>query len=136
MPRFVPLYRRDEVDEMELLDELLDRIGGTSFRLDGRLRAWGRGAALALRHAGFLLRRGVPHLWRFARRAGSLRGRYFCIVSHHFMSAAETATPVGRERLASCAFRVPVDGRLEPMCAVNALGIRDRVYRQTAAGAS
>src|SRR5439155_2678828 len=33
---FVPLYRRDAVDEMRLLDELLERLGGTSFRLDSR----------------------------------------------------------------------------------------------------
>jgi hypothetical protein len=39
---------------------------------------------------------------------------------------------LGQERLANCAFRVPVNGRLEPMCAVNALGLRDDFY--TAAG--
>jgi hypothetical protein len=48
------------------------------------------------------------------------------------MSAVETVTELGQERLANCAFRVPVNGRLEPMCAVNALGLRDDFY--TAAG--
>jgi hypothetical protein len=58
-----------------------------------------------------------------------VRLRYFCIVSHHFMSAAETTTPLGQERLSACAFRVPINGRLEPMCAVNALGKREQFYR-------
>ena len=40
---------------------------------------------------------------------GTLRADYFCILSHHFMSAAETATPLGQERLALCSFQVPVD---------------------------
>ena len=125
----VPLYRRDRPDEMALLAALLDRLGGTSFRLDGRVRRAVRAAHLVLRHGTFGASRILPYLWRLARRAGTARGRYFCIVSHHFMSAAEATTPLGRERLAACAFRVPIDGRLEPMCAVNALGLRASYYR-------
>jgi hypothetical protein len=125
----VPLYRRDRPDEMRFLRQLLDRLGGTSFRLDRRRHALLRAGAILARQAGFIARQGVPYLWRLARRAGTTRARYFCIVSHHFMSAAETATPVGRERLSACAFRVPIDGRLEPMCAVNALGLRESFYR-------
>ena len=45
------------------------------------------------------------------------------------MSAAETTTPLGQERLAACAFRVPIDGVLQPMCAVNALGLRETYYQ-------
>ncbi len=130
--RFAPLYRKDRPEEMAFLQELVDRIGGTSFRLDDPATRRRRATLLAGRHAGFWLRRGLPHLWRVARRAGVGRPRYFCLVSHHFMSAVETRTTLGRERLAACAFRVPVDGRLEPMCAVNALGLRERVYRGTA----
>jgi MoaA/NifB/PqqE/SkfB family radical SAM enzyme len=126
---FVPLYRGDHADEMRLLNELLDRLGGTSFRLDRASRRMLHGASVLVRHAGFFARRVLPHAWRLARRAGTLRPRYFCIVSHHFMSGAEMTTPLGRERLAACAFRVPIDGRLESMCAVNALGLRDAYYR-------
>jgi MoaA/NifB/PqqE/SkfB family radical SAM enzyme len=125
----MPLYRRDRADEMRFLRELLDRVGGTSFRLDGRRRALWRAASLLARHAGFVAREVVPYLWGLARRAGTARAHYFCIVSHHFMSAAEAATVRGQERLAACAFRVPIDGRLEPMCAVNALGLRESFYR-------
>jgi hypothetical protein len=125
----VPLYRRDDENEMRLLAELLDRCGGTSFRLDTRARAIRRAAGMLRRHAGFLITRGVPYLWRLGRRTRTLRARYFCIVSHHFMSAGEIATRLGQERLSACVFRVPVDGRLEPMCAVNALGGRSRFYQ-------
>jgi MoaA/NifB/PqqE/SkfB family radical SAM enzyme len=125
---FVPLYRGDQPDEMRLLHELLDRLGGTSFRLDEPRRARMRLARLLLRNADLVVK-ALPYLWRLACRTGTVRARYFCIVSHHFMSAAETATPLGRERLAACAFRVPIDGRLEPMCGVNALGLRAAFYR-------
>lgn len=125
----VPLYRRDRPDEMRFLRALLDRVGGTSFRLDGRGRALLRAGSVLTRHAGFVARQMVPYLWHLVRRAGTARAHYFCIVSHHFMSAVEAATPVGRERLSACAFRVPIDGRLEPMCAVNALGLRESFHR-------
>ena len=128
---FVPLYRRDDAEEMRVLGELLDRLGGTSFRLDDRAQAWRRAGRILLRHGGFILRLLLPQLIRLWRRAGSLKAHYFCIVSHHFMSAAETATLLGQERLAACAFRVPINGKLEPMCAVNTTGLREHVYRQS-----
>jgi MoaA/NifB/PqqE/SkfB family radical SAM enzyme len=127
---FVPLYRRDQVDEMRTLNELLDRLGGVSFRLDNYAHAWRRAGRIAVRHSGFIIGRLLPAFVRLLRRARSFRANYFCIVSHHFMSAAEMKTAQGEERLAACAFRVPINGRLEPMCAVNALGLREAYYRQ------
>jgi Radical SAM superfamily len=127
---FVPLYRRDRMDEMDTLNELLKRLGGVSFRLDNRTRAWQRAGRIAFRHSGFVVRRLLPHFTRLRRRAGSWKANYFCIVSHHFMSAAEMKTAEGQQRLDACAFRVPINGRLESMCAVNALGLRETYYRQ------
>jgi hypothetical protein len=123
----VPLYRHDDPGEMRFLRELLDRLGGTSFRLDTCGRAIRRFTHVFRIHGAFLLRHGIPYLWRLAERAGTLRARYFCIVSHHFMSAAEIASPLGIERRSVCVFRVPFEGRLEPMCAVNA-SMRSRFY--------
>jgi uncharacterized radical SAM superfamily Fe-S cluster-containing enzyme len=127
---FVPLYRRDQVDEMRTLNELLDRLGGVSFRLDSCSQAWRRAGRIAVRHGGFIIGQLLPVFVTLLRRARSFRTNYFCIVSHHFMSAAEMKTVQGKERLAACAFRVPINGRLEPMCAVNALSLRETYYRQ------
>lgn len=128
-PRLIPLYRQDQPGEMRLLAESLDSLGGTSFRLDNGPRSARRAARLFLRHGAFLATRLLPAALRLLIRAGTVRPRYFCVVSHHFMSAREIASSLGRERLAACAFRVPIDGRLESMCAVNALGHRAAYYR-------
>lgn len=126
--RLVPLYRGDDARDVAFVDELLERVGGTSFRLDRPVDALRRAWHVLRPHGGFLLRRGLPFAARLLRRAGTVRADYFCVVSHHFMSAAETATALGRERLQACAFRVPINGVLQPMCAVNAGGMRARYY--------
>ncbi len=128
-PRLFPLYRRDQPGEIHALTELFDRAGGMSFRLDDRWQALRRAGWMLTNHGAFALARLLPQAWKLWRRAGTLRGNYFCIVSHHFMSAAETATPEGRERLDVCAFKVSINGKLESMCAVNALGLREEFYR-------
>ncbi len=127
--RFFPLYRHDQVDEMSALNELFNRVGGMSFRLDDHWQALRRAGWMLAKHGGFAIWRLLPQAWKFWRRAGTLRGNYFCVVSHHFMSAAETATPEGQERLDACAFKVSINGKLESMCAVNALGLREEFYR-------
>ena len=129
-PRLFPFYRRDQADELRTLSELFDRVGGMSFRLDDRWTALRRAAGMVARHGVFAVTRLLPQAWKLWRRAGTLHGNYFALVSHHFMSAAETATPEGRERLDVCAFKVPINGKLESMCAVNALGLREQFYRE------
>ncbi|MFN0066322.1 MAG: radical SAM protein [Limisphaerales bacterium] len=133
-PRLVPMYHGDDPREAAALAGLLERLGAATVRSEtrpGNLRAL---ATFCAWHPAFTLRRLLPQALRVLRRAGTVRGRYFCVVSHHFMSAAEAATPPGRERLAACSFRVPVDGVLQPMCAVNALGLREAYYRAGPAG--
>ena len=127
--QLVPLYRRDDRQDMRLLRGMLDRMGGLSFRLDSRGRAARKIAHVLKRHAGFLLRYGLPYLQRLWKRTGTLRVRYFCIVSHHFMDPLEIDSPAGIERRSACVFRVPINGRLEPMCMVNAGGLRARYYQ-------
>jgi uncharacterized radical SAM superfamily Fe-S cluster-containing enzyme len=44
------------------------------------------------------------------------------------MSAEEVGTPLGQERLEACVFRLPIEGRMVPMCEVNAAGYRAAVH--------
>ena len=63
---------------------------------------------------------------RWATRCGGrpVAVRPLLLVVHKFMSTAELQTPLGRERLAACTFKVPVDGEMVSMCEVNATDIR------------
>ena len=49
------------------------------------------------------------------------------LVAHRFMSAAEIDMDIGRQRLAACVFRVPVDGKMVSMCEVNAGEMRQQL---------
>ena len=40
------------------------------------------------------------------------------------MNRDELKTEVGQQRLAACAFRVPIEGRMEPMCGLNGTDLR------------
>lgn len=124
----VPLYRRDDRSEMQFLDKLLQRFGGSSFRLDSRWRALRRATYFLIQHPAFIIRHGLPYLWRLFQRTKTFRANYFCIVTHHFMNAAELSAPLGIERRSTCVFKVPVNGKLVSMCALNALGMRDQFY--------
>lgn len=46
------------------------------------------------------------------------------IIVHNFMSKDELDTPVGRARLDACAFRLPVNGEMVPMCKMNGTDLR------------
>lgn len=148
--------RGEEVEVVEVTrkDKRIDRAFFRSLMADvggWRMSAEGRGMSLA-RLAGRLLRRPRPlvtaplfalyRLWTergvLARTVGSsLRGRRvrlrpFVLVVHRFMDSAELETDLGRERLAACAFRVPVDrggGELEmvSMCELNGSGLRSKL---------
>ncbi len=149
--RHVALFRLGLPGDARVFSGLLERLGGLSLRLDRPARARLRLAAALARHPGFLLGRVLPWLWRLLGRVapegrlrfalawarGQERLDYLNVVSHHFMSAEQLASPRGRERLALCKFRVPVQGELVSMCEVNASGIRDAYYeglRRAAAG--
>ncbi len=138
---FVPLWDPEDRRDVAFLRDLLDAFGGATLRLDRPLRRALRVLALALRHPILvavrvpawafrgLMRAGVPIAQLIAALvSGRRRVRYLNIVSHHFMGEAELATEKGTERLANCAFRVPIDGELVSMCQVNSTGIREQVY--------
>ncbi len=142
-----------DVRDRDLSNRHLDLVGGLTFRLDSRSRALARLAGIICQHPRYFAGETAPFLWRWLTRLGDgrplsflrdwARGRlridYLNIVTHHFMTRDELSTRLGRERVASCAFRVPLGESMVSMCEVNALGLRDRFYekiRKTEAGTS
>ncbi len=128
--------------DRRFLEGFLAHWGGISFRDDGRATKLARLLGMACRHPGFALGVAPRFAWTLAKRldpqrparlstrllTGRARVHPLTIGSHHFMSAQEMDTPVGRERLANCIFTVPVDGELVSMCEVNATDLRRRFY--------
>ncbi len=147
--RFFPLYRVDDNKTLEFLADLQKRFGGVSLRALNPAKRIGRMIPIALREADFVLTEGLPFLIRSLSRyhprgffgtlitwiTGDTRLNYLNIVSHHFMSREELETPLGKERLDLCAFKVPINDSLVSMCEVNATGVRDDYYRSLAAKA-
>jgi molybdenum cofactor biosynthesis enzyme MoaA len=85
----------------------------------GLYRLWGIRACLLpfLRH------------WLKGRPVGV---RPLVVVVHRFMNTDELNTPLGRERLDSCVFKLPVDGRMVSMCEMNATPLRQAIHRDLA----
>jgi hypothetical protein len=141
-PRVASIFKDgDPADEALLADFHARGLAGINFRDDTTLERVCRALGIALQNPGwvagpacrFLTSRlelfgtSLPGLaWDLAR--GRVRLDGFSIVSHHFMSRAEISSPVGEERLAACAFKLPVDGRMVSMCEVNAGGVREAFY--------
>lgn len=70
----------------------------------------------------------VSDLWQLMLTEGALpRLHPFLFIIHNFMSPGELQTEEGKERLAGCTFKVPVDGEMISMCEMNALGIREKI---------
>ena len=142
--RFHGLRDADDATDVRVVDGFLERFGGISFRLDRAAERVARLLGVVRAAPRFVLGNLAPYALHWLRRVGdgraargawrlatrAARVRPLVIVSHHFMSPAELETPDGRERLAHCVFRVPLDGNLVSMCAVNALGGRERYYAQ------
>ena len=147
-PAFHPLLQLESHEDVRFLESLLEICGGLTLRLDRWPTAAARLLGLLGRYPRFAATQLPRALWRLLRRIdpnrpGRLlldllrrraRLRYLNLVSHHFMSAAELASVEGQERLATCAFQVPIDGQLVSMCEANAAGHRDSFYADLALG--
>lgn len=144
-PRFVVLTRGDDACDQAAMDAAMRACGGATTRNDTPAEARVRVLSLLARHPWLLVRHALPWLWRLARRLdprplrlawrllrGTARVDYLNVVSHHFMSAAELATPLGRERRELCVFKVAIDGELVSMCEANAGGRRTAFYDRLA----
>ncbi len=155
--RFVPLVAIERVGKTRLLQFIRNTDedvavmreffasgdGGTAFRDDLPLEFFARGTGLLLRNARLYF--GRARRWLDARlrsEAGTslaalardvvlkrVRLDGLTLTSHHFMSPSELTTDLGRERLAACVFRLPVNGEMVPMCAVNGGGVREAFYK-------
>jgi hypothetical protein len=127
---------------LDLLSRLLEAVGG----LDPLGANLGRGiirlTSILARNPGLLASAaiyGLTRAWRQRRLLGSIaaslallrpvRVRPWILVVHSFMSREELSTPLGRERLGACVFRVPVDGRMVSMCELNATDLRLQLNR-------
>jgi hypothetical protein len=76
-----------------------------------------------------------------ALRSGAWRPKPLLLVVHRFMGAEELDTPLGRERLEACVFKLPVGDRMVPMCEMNATPLRhsinvERSVRSTSSASS
>jgi len=145
-PRFVPLSPESSARDGRFLDQIFAHFAGATFRADRPVEAAARIVGMLIRAPKFFLwdtpatawswaqRFDPDHPLRFALRAltGRTHLHRFSVVAHHFMSADELDTPAGRERIAHCAFQVPIDGVLKSMCEVNGAGLRDRFYANMA----
>lgn len=145
-PRFVPLSPESSARDRRFLDRLFTHFAGATFRADRPVEATARLAGVAIRAPLFFFWDVPATGWGWARRfdpdrplrfalralTGRTRLHRFSVVAHHFMSADELDTPAGRERMAHCAFQVPIDGELKSMCEVNGAGLRDRFYAKLA----
>jgi hypothetical protein len=138
--RAIPVRRHGSPIDDWFVDQLT-ALGAVSFDLHGRDRlgqlsalvgiARARPAAplvAALYSAYRIVDGELDTALRFVR--GVMRGeaslRPFAVITHWFMAASDLSTSLGSERLAACTFRVPVGGRLVPMCEMNAGGVRAR----------
>jgi len=148
-PRVMPVLRDGHPEDERIAEEFLARgLGGINFRDDKLPARICRALGVLLTDPRWFL--GPVRRWTSERAAvlggglaalawGLLRGAArldsFAISSHHFMSRDEIGTPVGRERLEACVFRVPLAGRMVPMCEVNLAGGREAVYARSGAAA-
>jgi MoaA/NifB/PqqE/SkfB family radical SAM enzyme len=142
-PRLLPIVRDGHEADRAMMRAFFDRgLGGLNFRDDSTIERVCRAAGVLWKDPRWVL--GPLRRWAIERLAGlgtsaprlvwdavrhKVRIDGFCLVSHHFMSAAELATETGRERLSACVFRVPVGDEMAPMCRVNAGGLREALYR-------
>jgi hypothetical protein len=144
---FQPL--RDEAEDVAVMAEFFALgLGGVAFRDDDPLERAARFLGMVQTAPGWML--GRARRWIDARlrseagislsrllldgARGRLRIDGLTLTSHHFMSPGELRTPTGQDRLAACVFRLPYEGRMIPMCQMNADGGRERFYAEILAG--
>ena len=140
--RVLPVFRAGKPEDRRILTEYFERgFGGLNFRDDTLLERACRAVGGILQDPAWLAGAGRRWATRRLRERGTgpfrllvdllmskVRVGAFTLTSHHFMSRDEIDTPMGRERLNACAFKVPVGSRMISMCEVNLAGWREAIY--------
>lgn len=133
--------RKNNQYDKDLLEQSIQVFGNRIRWAESASLNFLRGFGLLLRRPKFLLSlipyvfyrafSETPTLLRIA--ADSIRFRtlpranIFLYVVHRFMDGEELSTPLGKERLDSCVFKVPVDGEFISMCELNATELRQKI---------
>lgn len=149
-PRYFPVRQVGDPLDDRIAGVFLDRFGGVSLRDRQGAETIGTIGGLVRRDPGFFARNAVPYIGRWLHRLGEGRPLWFfgrvvrrqvrltklTVITHHFMSREELESPLGRERISTCVFHVPIGDRLVSMCEVNATDLRDRYYSDISTGRS
>jgi molybdenum cofactor biosynthesis enzyme MoaA len=139
-PIYLQAVRPDNAMDRKFLDRLMRDFAGVTMN-DAKLneyvgkalgmllrKPWWLGiAALYTARRSWQERRHIPSVIGAALR-GKLRIRPFAFVVHAFMDRSELDTEKGKERLDACVFRLPVNGRMVPMCEMNGSELRESTY--------
>ncbi|NKB69919.1 MAG: hypothetical protein GKR89_22835 [Candidatus Latescibacteria bacterium] len=136
----IELVRAGRAWDQRLFSRGLRHLAGQLDFDDGLGRNALRAGRLLLGRPGFLLEGMLYGLYRLGGLAGvglrclgqvlrgrSVRLRPLLLVVHKFMSPDELDTPLGRERLEACVFKLPVEGRMVSMCQMNGTDMRRRL---------
>lgn len=143
-PKLIQLIR-DTPDDVAIMKEFFDKgLGGIAFRDDLPLEMAARGTGFFARQPRWMF--GRVRRWvnaRLGQELGTSFGRLFVnalrrrtrvdgvtLTSHHFMSPDELNTDVGKARLDACVFRLAHNGKMVPMCQMNAGGVREAFYAE------
>ncbi len=147
-PVFHPLFRGADSPDQKFLKEFLERCGGVSTRVGHSWQAYLKLLVTLGSSPGFVFKSLLPFIVRKLKELSTHHGfgllgrfvmgrvsiNYLNIISHHFMNRDEMNTPNGQERIRACAFKVPLNGEMISMCAVNANDYRKNYYQQLLQG--
>lgn len=129
--------REGKAWDERFLRKFIRAFGGFGVIGRSKLEAVAVTASLALRNLPLIaegvayscyrlwgIRSFVPRILGSLLRFKPLRLRPLAIIVHKFMSSEELDTPIGRERLDACVFKLPLNGRMVSMCELNGTELR------------
>ena len=141
---YLPLSMAASEDDAAFMKPFFEHFAGITFRADRGLDSVARILGMLLK-APVLMTRGSMRLgWSLLKRidsgsrlvtlldliTGSTKLHRLTLATHHFMSEEEAESPLGRQRIEHCVFKVADGEHMVSMCEFNALWGRERLYRR------